>query len=371
MSTSTFPNLPGVEMLGQQIEISRIERELQNMFLVDDPQQEDDNAPGIARASLLNLALYNENQEQLATDAEALQEVTLEAACRAILIHTNTEADRVNATAWIQANCQIVGSGQKQVCTEQVSFYLEGRAPGLVRNIVFAHLDSDLPLAFWWRGEFSDVFEERLYSRIDRFIFDSECWDSPRNQFLRLQEAENETSWEFVAHDLAYTRLNSIRSAISKTFDRPSTDHRKESIEKIMIRFAVGHRMSGVYLVAWIASRLGLNLDDSVSHPGKFVFTFSTGQVLEIELGEIPADRKGCVEVDFHMGNQKIEVSRCQTKAFLRTLITRADTDVVDEDWLPHRGGSDASLVTQILIRAGRNRTYTQLLPLVGRLLAV
>ena len=78
------------------------------------------------------------------------------------------------ARAWIQAHCQINRRGEKSVCSEQISFFLTGRSPGLLRNVVFAHLDSDLPLAFWWRGEFSDAFEERLYSRIDRLLFGSD-----------------------------------------------------------------------------------------------------------------------------------------------------------------------------------------------------
>src|SRR5690606_30772650 len=118
-------------------------------------------------------------------DAALLAEVTGEAACRSILISADTRPQAPDAKAWVQVHCQIDRNGSKTVCTEQISFHLAGASPGMLRNIVFAHLDSDLPLAFWWRGEFSDAFEEGLYSRIDRLLFDSEEWESPRNQFLR------------------------------------------------------------------------------------------------------------------------------------------------------------------------------------------
>ena len=75
-----------------------------------------------------------------------------------------------------------------------------------MRNTVFAHLDSDLPLVFWWQGELSDVFEERLYSRIDRFIFDSRHWSRPETQFLRLNAAIGDGDGSFIPHDLSYTR---------------------------------------------------------------------------------------------------------------------------------------------------------------------
>ena len=125
---------------------------------------------------------------------------------------------------------------KKTVCTEQISFFLSGDSPGLLRNIVFSHLDSDLPLAFWWKGEFSDAFERGLYSRIDRLLFDSESWAAPRNQFLRLLEAQGDKSCPFVMHDFAFTRMNSIRSAIANAFDRPALAQRLGSINGITLR---------------------------------------------------------------------------------------------------------------------------------------
>ena len=364
------PSLPAFQLLGQPVELSHIERELQVLFMDDSGDADSPNAGGIARASLINLALYNENQGELERDASVIAELTSEAACRSLLISADTRHPELSARAWIQAHCQIDRTGEKSVCSEQISFFLTGNSPGLLRNVVLAHLDSDLPLAFWWRGELSDAFEERLYSRINRLLFDSESWASPRNQFIRLLENQAGESSPFVMHDLAFTRLNSIRHAIANAFDRPAVVRELGSLSEVRIRYAKGYRMSALYLAAWIASKLEARFDLSQSGPehiivlsGKKGFPSSCS----IRIEALDPQRKGTVEVDFLLGDIGIEISRCQTRDFIRTITHRGPA--TDEDWLPAKRMTDAALVTDILNRAGRNRAYARVIPGVQELL--
>lgn len=368
MSTPTLPVLPAFQVLGQPVEISAIERELQALFM-----DGEEDGTGVARASLINLALYSEDQEGLETDAEILAELTSESACRSLLINADTRAAELTAQAWVQVHCQINRDGEKTVCTEQISFFLTGDSPGMLRNIVFAHLDSDLPLAFWWRGEFSDAFEPGLYSRIDRLLFDSESWEQPRNQFIRLRSAQEESPSPFVMHDLAFTRLNSIRHAIANAFDRPGLGSQVNLLDEIKIRYAPGYRMSAFYLASWIACRLGGSLDREASTSDSFVFSSSkkgAPRSVAMEIGRIEEGRKGTVEVDFSLGEAQIEISRCQTRDFMRTLTHRPDC-VSEEDWLPAKSLTDVLLVSDVLNRAGRNRTFSEVLPLAQDLLTV
>ncbi len=368
MSTSTLPQLPAFQVLGQPVEISRIEKELQQLFM-----DGDEEGTGVARASLINLALYSEDQSHLEEDASVLAELTSESACRSLLINADTHSAEMTAQAWVQVHCQIDRSGKKTVCTEQISFFLTGDSPGMLRNIVFAHLDSDLPLAFWWRGEFSDSFERGLYSRIDRLLFDSECWESPRNQFIRLIAAQEETSSPFVMHDLAFTRLNSIRQAVANAFDRPGLAGQITSMSEVKLRFAEGYRMSAIYLAAWISARLGVSLDMNQSTAGRYVFVANRQGApsgFSVEIGPLDPERKGTVEVDFVLPEAKVEISRCQTRDFMRTLTHRSDCST-DEDWLPAKKLTDVALVGDILNRAGRNRTYSEVLPSVQELLTL
>ena len=368
-ATLDLPDLPAFQLLGQPVEIPKIDKELQALFL----DGSDPSTGGVARASLINLALYNENQDEIERDSDTLAELTSEAACRSLLISSDRSISESGARAWVQVHCQIDRNGRKTVCTEQISFYLTGDSPGLLRNIVFAHLDSDLPLAFWWRGELSDAFEERLYSRIDRLLFDSECWDAPRNHFIRLDEAQHNVAQPFVMHDLAFTRLNSIRQAVANAFDRLSTLPSLESFREVSIRYAEGYHMSSLYLAGWIASRLGAKVDSGKSSATEMTFTSSRNgspSAFKLSLAELDPDRKGTIEVDFAIGDCRVEISRCQTRNFLRTLIHRPDAKT-EENWLPAKKMTDTALVTDILNRAGRNRTYVQVLPEVRELLTV
>lgn len=371
MTTSRqIPDLPAFQLLGLPVEIPKIEKALQDLF-VESGDPDSGESSGVARASLINLAVYNENQEELETDADVLSELTSESACRSLLINAHPGAGEPQARAWVQVHCQIDKNGKKTVCTEQISFFLTGGSPGLLRNIVFSHLDSDLPLAFWWRGEFSDSFEQGLYSRIDRLLFDSERWESPRNQFIRLLEAQSGASRPFVIHDLAFTRLNSIRTAVANAFDHPGMGSAVESLSEVKLRFAAGYRMSALYLAAWIADRLKAKPEPGQSSADRFAFSSAHARFpssFTISLKELSEDRKGTVEVDFVLKGSRVEISRCQTRDFLRTLIHQEEHPT-EEDWLPARKLTDVALVSDILNRAGRNRTYGRVLPLVQELL--
>ena len=74
---------------------------------------------------------------------------------------------------------------REQVCSEQLSFVLEGPCVNLLTSIVFSHLDSDLPFYLWWQGEFHDPMDSQLWAWVDRLIYDSQSWRDFRAQ-LRL-----------------------------------------------------------------------------------------------------------------------------------------------------------------------------------------
>ena len=365
----SLTTLSAFQLLGRPVEISHVEKELQQLFF--EGANEGLDAVGADRASLINLALYNEKQSGLEEDASILAELTSEASCRSLLINADPTADDITARAWVQVHCQIDRNGCKTVCSEQISFYLTGDSPGMLRNMVFSHLDSDLPLAFWWRGNFSDAFEEGLYSGIDRLMFDSETWDSPRDDFLHLQSAQAGQTSPFVMHDLAFTRMNSIRHAIANAFDRPAVNQQLESLGEISMRYAPGYRMSAIYLTAWLSVRLGAEIDSSQPKDGQYRFVGTRPGVLAnftVAIEPLIDDRLGTVEVDFQLKEARVEITRCQTRDFIRTLTYLTDCPMT-EDWLPAKKLTDVTLVKDILNRAGRNRTFSVVLPRFQELL--
>jgi hypothetical protein len=166
--------------LGLETPIARIDRALKLLWEGDEAK---------TRASLINLAIYTEDSARADRDNDLLDHVAAQHACRAMLILALPRSQPPRARAWIQALCRPY-QGKQIVCSEQISFVLEGGNAAQVQNIVFAHLDSDLPLVVWWQADLTKNFEERLYSRIDTLIIDSSRWSDPARQFDALLTAD-------------------------------------------------------------------------------------------------------------------------------------------------------------------------------------
>ena len=362
------------EQLGKPVPLGSIDSELRAMFVEDE---------GMSRASLTNLAVYNEDPEALPRNSDIVRQLTREHACRSLLIISEPGGER-GARAWIQAHCNLSNTGGKARCSEQVAFHLTGGGSNLVRNTVFAHLDSDLPLVFWWQGELSDVFEERLYSRIDRFVFDSRQWHRPETQFLRLNAAIGDEGARFIPHDLSYTRGSRVRAAIMSCFNEPRARAIIPNLDRIVVRHRPGHRMTALWIAAWIAGRLGCAFDRrSENDAGKSErFHFQRGssgqsplnidlQLIDLsECATEPGEAAALAEVELHAGDDfSFAIERRADAEFWKLCIRHSDCHPIEE-LIPARPCGDAALVNEVLSRAGQNRAMRDLLPLLRQLLS-
>ncbi len=241
------------EGLGVPVKVGEIDRELKKLWEADDAS---------TNASLMNFLVYTEDPAELSKNSETIQELTREHACRAVLIAMDRKASEVSVEAWITAHCHLA-HGKKSICSEQISFLLHGKAMGRLRNTVFAHLNSDLPLVFWWQGEFSDLFEERLYRLLNRLIFDSSTWTDPVAGFRRLADAREDTKGRMVTQDLSWTRSYFYRLAVARLFDDPIAQQNFAKIESVRVTGHPDYRMAGLQLAAWVIQRSGWKV---VSH---------------------------------------------------------------------------------------------------------
>lgn len=359
--------------LGVEVAVGEIDRELVRLFTGDEASEENASPSGIARASLLNLAVYAEDPGSATELSGTVAELTSETACRAILILADP-AGRPEVRSWVQAHCRLSDQGEKTICTEQVSFLLKGADASLVRNTVFAHLDSDLPLVFWWKGELSDVFDERLHSRIDRFIFDSASWQQPANQLLRLQAAMDEGGGNFVPHDLAYTRCHPVRTAIARVFDDPAARRALDRLAGFEIVHHPGHRLSALWLIAWICGRLGGSLHgESTSQAGgrHVIDTKRWGEVvIQCREGESGPDgnAEAIEAVTIDLGEAgRIGIRHTPDCGFWR-VAQELSAAPARERLFPGHPRSEADLIGEILIRAGRNRAMLDAMPVLRQL---
>ncbi len=258
--------------LGREVPVGSIDKELHKLWAEDEAR---------TNASLMNLAVYSEAPGALERNSEAVRELTAEHACRAILIGIDRHAPEASIRAWITAHCHL-SHGKKSICCEQIAFALTGKATGRSRNTVFAHLASDLPLIFWWQGELSPIFEDRLYSLVDRFVFDSSSWADPKASFATIAEAVTNATRPLVVQDLAWTRSFQFRVSVASLFDDPLVLKALPEIDTVEIVHHPDDRVTALQMLAWLVVqsgwRDGMELDLAVVRHsgGKQGFSFES-----------------------------------------------------------------------------------------------
>ena len=233
---------------GLPVEIGKIDKELKKLW------QESGDAK--TRASLINLAVYSELPDSLAKNTEIVSQVAENHACRALVITASPAAKENRVQAWLRANCHVSRSGSKQICSEQLSFLLEGPCAALLPNIVFSHLDSDLPFSLWWQGEFYAPMDVQLWAWVDRVIYDSQIWKDFGAQMRLIESAQAEAKQRTVLCDLNWTRLVHIRLALAQFFDHPAAHHHFAKIDHAEIDHAPEYRSTALLLAGWLAAQL-------------------------------------------------------------------------------------------------------------------
>ncbi len=342
------------ENLGVPVEVGAIDRELRKLWEADDAS---------TNASLMNFLVYTEDPEGLQKNSEMIQSLTQEHACRAVLIAMNRKASEASVKAWITAHCHLA-HGKKSICSEQVAFLLQGKSLGRLRNTVFAHLNSDLPLVFWWQGEFSELFEEGLYRLLNRLIFDSSTWRDPLVGFHRLAEAREDTQGRMVTQDLSWTRNYFYRLAIARLFDDPIAQQNFSKINKVFIKAHPSQRMAALQLAAWVIERSGWKLCSL--QEGIWLIESREGNEISLEfdwcdeaapIAELVISAPDCrVAVSREKGNSHICQAIC-TEGHCVDFSGPADSD------------DPEGLVASQLSRGGKNSLFMEVFPQFMKLL--
>ena len=128
-----MPTAAETYSLGVPVEISSIDQELKKLW------QEGEGA--MTRASLMNLAVYSEQTGSLNDNTQLMAKITENHACRAIVTEADCRSEENRVDAWISAHCHVSSSGNKQVCSEQISFLLKGGCATQLPSIILYNLD--------------------------------------------------------------------------------------------------------------------------------------------------------------------------------------------------------------------------------------
>lgn len=345
---------PSLSILGQEVPLGQVDKALKQIWESDEAK---------TRASLMNFAIYSECPGDLERNNKLLEQITSEHSCRALLILRVPEQDGgPRARAWINALCRPY-QGKQVVCSEQISFVLEGGDPAQLQNIVFAHLDSDLPLVVWWQGDLTSNFEERFYSEIDRLFIDSAQWHDPAEEFAMLEDAYHGETSDFEVHDLEWTRSHFFRAALASCFQDAVALQKLPRLEEIEITHGAGHRIAALLLAAWVAARMGCALDRKAkgihfTKPGGGAIT------LALRTGDAGPPLQALV---LKGPGLRAEVARDADSPFVQVCGTCGAH--VHEEMLPADAEGEADLVSGQLSRAHGTSLFIEMVPMLRAML--
>lgn len=343
--------------LGLPVAIDRIDRELKKLW--------SEGEGAMTRASMMNLAIYSEEPDSLTRNTQLLARITENHACRGIVIGADPHSNNDRIEAWISAHCHVSRAGTKQVCSEQISFLLEGAKVRLLPSIVFSQLDSDLPLYLWWQSKFAEPMDPQLWSWIDRLIYDSQTWRDFNAQMRLVETAQREAKQRIVLCDLNWTRLVHFRVAFAQFFDHPSSHHHFREIESGTIVFGKNFRSTAILFVGWLAAQLGWKIRNGTGRD-RIELENSTRRTVQIQLQENGDAPIGSFVA--HSSEIRFEVALAHCGDLLE--VSRAKSGQPRaRQLLPAGENGSVKLMSEELMRGGQRRVYLRAVEKVRALL--
>lgn len=307
---------------------------------------------GKVRASLVNLVIYSESPDAIAENTPLLSQIASDHAFRALLVQADPQAKTSGVNAWITAHCHTRAAGQKEICSEQVTFTLDGSAAAHLPNIVFSHLDSDLPLYLWWQGELPHDPDPQFWRWADRLIVDSSSWKQPAAQFPVLHKIEGLGRGRCAIADLSWTRLFHLLYAVAQVFDIPAARSRIGQLQEVSITHAPAQRVTALELLGWIASRLDWRLDKN-----RTMFLRPDGGTCAFALRESPGATASITRVGFGFGDGEATIRRESGADFYLLDFAAKDTAPCSQ-MMPAGREKTADILLSELSRATRHPLF-------------
>ncbi len=358
LDSSTAQKLPS--SVGTRVDPEKIDKELKLLW--------ESSEGATTRASLINLAIYSEANDALQRNSMLLQDITRDHACRAIVIAANRGAQESRVQSWINAHCHISRAGAKQICSEAISFSLEGRAVDQITKVVFSHLDSDLPLFFWWQGELRELDDKRFWGHVDRLFVDSADWRSPGQQ-VRLIHQICEQSPKTLIRDLNWTRFVYLREATAQFFDLPAAVEQIPALNELTVWHAEGARLTSFLFIGWLASLFGWKLDRYNMERTELTMKNAEGGEITVKTSPASGAWEGIVSVHLAGPGSHFDI-RCEDSS-ARHYITKMQLPGQQEFTriMPMGSKKAVDLMNEELARASRSRAYPKALEAIQELL--
>jgi hypothetical protein len=273
------PGEPTLRWRSRARSIEEIERELTRIWAEPNKTVMIEGQPGrhvAARTSVMNLVVIATRPEVGEHSAAIISRLTGRHPSRTLILSPADPDGPSWLDAQIQAHCILPRGDAPETCAEMIYLTAGGEAGRHLHSIIAPLLIHDLPVTVWWPGEppFGSPQADDIFGIADRVVVDGSTWsgDGLERMARMARLLENHV---VAVTDFALLRQSRWREAIASTFDDPDLAPYLRSLRRISVTYAT-HDESGapgttnvlkpVYHVAWLASRLGLYVEDAL-HP--------------------------------------------------------------------------------------------------------
>jgi glucose-6-phosphate dehydrogenase assembly protein OpcA len=253
--------------------IPDIEKELSRIWAKQDLTTDVDGEPGrhvSARTSVMNLVVIARRPEIAERGAATIQALTGRHPSRTIVVQSADPDGPSWVDARIEAHCVLPRADAPETCAETIHLTVGGEAGRHLSAIVSPLIVHDLPVTVWWPGEppFTSRAAQDLFQHADRLVVDGSTWSGDGLARLAELAAIAETT-RIAVSDFGQVRQSRWREAIASIFDDPDYLPYLRSLRRIAVTYGTRDEtgapgstnvVKAIYHVAWLASRLGLNV---------------------------------------------------------------------------------------------------------------
>ena len=270
---ATQIGIPQLRWASRASTIDGIERELSRIWAQPRLTTEVDGVEVrhvAARTSVMNLVVIAQQVEDGQHGAAIIGQLTGRHPSRTLILSSADPDGPGWLDARITAQCVLPRADAPEICAETIYITAGGDTGRHLDAIVDPLLIHDLPVTVWWPGEAHLESQQArdVLASADRLVVDGASWHG--DGLARLRELARVAAANRIAvFDFALARQSRWREAIASTFDMPDFLPYLRSLRRVAVTYGThdelgqpGHAnlVKPLYHVAWLASRLGLEV---------------------------------------------------------------------------------------------------------------
>jgi glucose-6-phosphate dehydrogenase assembly protein OpcA len=387
-----MPAAPGRPMLrwaSRARSIDGVTRELGKIWTTMSSMTPDDEVVErrvAARSSVMNFVVIAGRGEVGERAAAIIDGLTGRHPSRTIIVSPADPDGPSWLDAQVQAHCMLPSDTAPETCSELVYLTVGGESGQHMAGIVAPLLIHDLPVMLWWPGE--PHFESRSVAdwltMADKVLVDAAGWTGDGLTGLAAMAGLPERFHVEIV-DFALLRQTRWREAIASTFDRPNLMPFLHHLDRLDLTYAVTDGTPGiansvrpVYHVAWLASRLGMAIDEPLRAGTEawsgYTATLRLGRrrvPVTIKPVKSDAPRGTTISVDLHATRSGQEL-RVDVTAYEDGVVVRAELDGAA---MPARRfhaprKREADLLAETIDAAGKDTIAAEVLKMAATLVA-